>query len=68
MKQIIKIGIQDDDYPIWLEGEVTINQLKLIIKLLQSMLNDRIEKNKFKKEIKKSLESGNPEPVWKGKL
>ncbi len=68
MEQIIKIGIQDDDYPIWLEGEVTINQLKLIIKLLQSMLNDGIERNKFKKEIKKSLESGNPEPVWKGKL
>jgi len=68
MKQIIKIGIQDDDYPIWLEGEVTINQLKLIIKLLQTMLNNRIERNKFKKEIKKSLESGNPEPVWKGKL
>jgi len=68
MKQIIKIGIQDDDYPIWLEGEVTINQLKLIIKLLQTMLNGRIERNKFKKEIKKSLESGNPEPVWKGKL
>lgn len=65
MKQTIKIGIQDDNYPIWLEGEVTIHQLKLIIKLLQIMLNNRIEKDKFKKEIKKSLKSGKPEPVWK---
>jgi len=32
------------------------------------MLNDGIERNKFKKEIKKSLESGNPESVWKEEL
>jgi len=47
MKQIIKIGIQDNGYPIWLEGEITTHQLKLLIRLLQVMLNNR---NKFKKE------------------
>ena len=63
MKQIIKIGIQDNDYPIWLEGEITTHQLGLLIKLLQTMLDNR---NKLKEDIKKSLKSGKPESVWKG--
>jgi len=65
MKRIIKIGIQDNDYPIWLEGEITTHQLELLIRLLQTMLDNR---NKLKEDIKQALKSGKPEPVWKGNL
>jgi len=44
MKKIIKIGIQDNGVPIYLEGEVSERELELLIKLLRVMLENR--KNK----------------------
>lgn len=40
MKKIIKIGIQDDGTPIWLEGEVNEEELKRIILLLKVILEN----------------------------
>jgi len=34
MKEI-KLGIQDNGYPCWLKGEVTLEELKKIIRLLE---------------------------------
>jgi len=36
MKEI-KIGIQNNGYPCWLKGEVTLEELKKIIRLLEVM-------------------------------
>ena len=33
--KIIKIGIQSNGYPIWLDGEVNEEELKRIIRLLK---------------------------------
>jgi len=41
MKQVIKIGIQDNDIPICLEGEVNEKQLELLITLLQTILKNK---------------------------
>jgi len=47
MKEI-KIGIQNNGYPCWLKGEVTLEELKKIIRLLEVMK----EYKEKKKEVR----------------
>jgi len=50
--KIIKICINEYGYPEWFEGEVSEEELKRLIRLLQVMLENR---RKFKKEEDKII-------------
>lgn len=61
MTKIIKICINEYGYPEWLEGEVSEEELKRLIRLLQVMLENR---KKFKKEEDKIIyETGNSKDI-----
>lgn len=56
MKNIIKIGIQDDGFPVWMEGEISNSELDRLKKLIDTMAGNRIKEIIIKgleKEIKK---------------
>ena len=42
MKEI-KIGIQDNGYPCWLKGEVTLEEIEKIIKLLNEIKKNLLD-------------------------
>ncbi len=42
MKEI-KIGIQDNGYPCWLKGEVTLAEIEKIIKLLNEIKKNLLD-------------------------
>ena len=42
--KIIKIGIQNNGYPVWLDGEVNEEELERIIRLLKVIKENRRKK------------------------
>ncbi len=40
--KIIKIGIQNNGYPLWIDGEVSLEELDKIIKLCQAIKKGRM--------------------------
>ena len=49
MKKVIKIGIQNDGTPIWLEGEVDEEELRRMTSLLKVIL-ESMKRQKRRKE------------------
>jgi len=63
MKKEIKIGIQDNGYPIWLKGEISDEELDTLISLLKVMKDNRVKKKLLEKYKEKGwkLEKENNE-------